>query len=143
MRPWKKICCPIDFSEASRFALSEAAALASTLDGELTLLHVHEPTTVTGDGVAPRIEDFESLRPSLERRLVGWAEEAGSPRPRVVSRVLPGVPAEEILRFALAERFDLLVMGTHGRTGLSHFILGSVVEKVIRHAPCPVLVVRR
>jgi len=142
MRPWKKIGCPVDFSEPSRLALLEAAYLGRTLEGALTVLYVHEPTPelVEFYGSSPR--EFEALLPELERRLATWAREAGAPCGHVSWKVLRGAPTEEILRCAKAENFDVIVMGTHGRTGLKHLLLGSVAERVIRGAPCPVLVVR-
>ncbi|HTT70506.1 MAG TPA: universal stress protein [Anaeromyxobacteraceae bacterium] len=142
MRPWKKICCPVDFSDPSRRALAEAGYLAAALDGELTVIHVHEPDPAPVETLRPPLAEQASLRPGLERRLQAWAQEAGPAARPCASRVLVGNPTLEILRFVQAEGVDVLVMGTHGRKGLRHMLLGSVAERVIRDAPCPVLVVR-
>jgi nucleotide-binding universal stress UspA family protein len=145
MAEWKKICCAIDFSGPSRFALEKAADLTKRLQSDLTLLHVNEAAAVVGSdetGVsAPTLleEAAREIRPKME----AWHRQAEQLVGRPVrTNVVAGSAADEILRFLREGSFDLLVMGTHGRTGLAHFVVGSVAEQVQRHAEIPVLVVR-
>jgi universal stress protein A len=124
---WRRLCCPIDFSNASRTALEHAACLARDLDGELTLVHVRPAPTIP--------EDRER---ELDARLAAWAYEAEWRANReVASTVLRGQPVDEIVRLAREGRFDVLVLGTHGLIAL-----GSLVEQVMRQTSCPVVVVR-
>jgi nucleotide-binding universal stress UspA family protein len=145
MSTWKKICCPTDLSEASRAALGQAAAIARESRAELILLHVSARGGHAAGGEAllappPR----PAVHPDRdEGRLKIWTEEAERLAPGAVTSIeLMGSPAEEIVRCAREFGCDLLVMGTHGRSGIGHLALGSVAEAVIRAAPCPVLVVR-
>ncbi len=140
---WRHIGCPVDFSETSRAALEAAAELAARFDAELVLIHVSEepaaigPASIFAPPPAPR--RVETHRADLE----AWVNEAGrGGRARVRSALVRGRPAEEIIRFAHEEHLDLVVMGTHGRRGFRHLLLGSVAEEVVRGAPCPVLVIR-
>jgi nucleotide-binding universal stress UspA family protein len=142
MAQWTRICCPVDFSQTSRAALEEAADLARRHGAALTVLHVFEPA-VTGEMEASVPELLEATARELERKLAGWkleAERLGAPA--VEQAVISGVPGREIAAFASEGGYDLVVMGTHGRTGLRHLVIGSVAERVIREAHCPVLVVR-
>jgi nucleotide-binding universal stress UspA family protein len=143
MTEWKRICCAVDFEEPSRAAMAQAADLAARLEAELTLVHALAPPTeaasdvlVSSRGLA-RAEADEH-----EATLARWRADAerrvGRPVP---ARVLWGEPTEEIVRYAREQRCDVLVLGTHGRTGMSRLVLGSVAERVARRAPCPVLVV--
>jgi nucleotide-binding universal stress UspA family protein len=141
---WKRICCAIDFSEMSRFAMEEAADLAGRSRARLTLLHVFEPPPpLPMDVLIPVARTGDTASVDLERRMAAWRSEAaernGGP---VHSAVRIGNAAAEILRFAREEATDLVVLGTHGRTGFEHLVLGSVAERVVRQAPCPVLVIR-
>src|SRR6266545_3696822 len=100
MRPWRKICCPVDFSDVSRPALQQASQLASVFDGELTLVHVWEaPAPTSTDSFIAGPVLFERTAPELERRLLGWASEVRVSR-EVKTVVLGGTPAQEIVRFA-------------------------------------------
>ncbi len=135
----------MDFSETSRAALEEAADMARRDGSELTLVHVFEPPPVGGEVAlaAPRLA--EAMTAETGVLLEKWRAEAekisgGTVRARVIPQ---GMAAKEICRFAEEGVFDLVVMGTHGRTGLRHLVLGSVAERVAREARCPVLVVRR
>ncbi len=145
MANWRKICCAVDFSESSRLALEEAADLARRFDGALTLIHVFETVPVaTTEGIVSPPDLVEQLSVELSRKLESWKAEAERRADRPVRQnVLSGDPATEIVRFAREGEFDLVITGTHGRTGLKHLVLGSVAEKVVRQAHCPVLVVRR
>lgn len=144
MSSWKKICCPVDFSETSRVALETAAGLARREEAELTLLFVLEtPAAVAEFPILPA-EFLEQTIREVERKLDRWRTEAehlrGAP---AKAEVVSGSPAHEIVRYAREGGFDLVVVGTHGRTGIRHMVLGSVAERVIREAHCAVLVVRR
>lgn len=141
MAEWTKICCAIDFSDASRLAMAEAADLARRFGAELTLVHVHE---LPPGADAPVDEsEIEVISVDLERSLAAWrAEAARSLGEPVRSRVRVGDPAKEIVRFARDTGVDLIVMGAHGDRGVRALVLGSVAERVTRDAPCPLLVVR-
>jgi len=145
MTTWKTIACAVDFSAPSRLALADAAALARRVGAKLTLVHVFEPpAAATRSTIVSPPELFEQSVREMERVLEGWRGEAeriaGEP---VTTRVVVGTAAQEIVRFLRQGGFDLAVLGTHGRKGLSHLVLGSVAERVVREAPCPVLVARR
>ena len=143
MANWTKICCPIDFSETSRAALEEAAELASRYQGELALLHVFEPPAATADLMVTPPEMLEQTAKELERKLELWRSEAERRGAKVArTAVVTGAAATEVVRFAREGGYDLVVMGTHGRRGIRHLVLGSVTERVVREAPCAVLVVR-
>lgn len=136
------VLCAIDFSEDSKRALRLAPDLVAP-DGRITLLHVAEPAFDVGD--LPLIEDEQR---EIERRatseLARWAADlqrtAGV---QIATQIRVGGPAGQILRILPTEpAVDLVVMGSHGRTGIRRVLLGSVAEKILRHASCPVLVVR-
>jgi nucleotide-binding universal stress UspA family protein len=145
-----KILVPVDFSEYSKPALGRAAAFARPLAAEVHLLHVSEPPFF----VPPPHE--QSLNSPFDRATIAGMIEAqnreaigelvgeASAHGIVVSRasVVAGHPSRTIVDVARRERYDLVVLGTHGRTGFSRAILGSVSERVVRYAPCPVLTVR-
>ncbi len=140
----RKICCPVDFSETSKAALEMAADLASQFDAGLTVLHVVEDThPLLPEGrvfVTP--EFFQPVLDQANRSLQEWLQLAESRgKIRVDGRVVTGVPFAAILQFVEQGKFDLIVMGTEGRTGLTHLVFGSVAERVLRMALCPVLVV--
>lgn len=140
-----KILCPVDFSSGSREALVTSVELARESNAQLVIVYVSETSSwqaMTGFQVVPeviqQVADFE------QKELATWnarAKELGAKE--VSARLLAGAPWDQIVTAARNDRaIDLIVMGTHGRTGLKHVLLGSVAEKVVRHAPCPVLVVR-
>jgi nucleotide-binding universal stress UspA family protein len=141
----RRILCPVDFSEFSRRALEYAAALSRLYEAELTVLHVGPlgPTvsgrerTPSQTALAPL--DGEPLAEEL-RSLFG---ETADHRPTPELRVLSGPVVGTILDVAGEVNADLIVLGTHGRTGFERFVLGSVTEKIVRKAPCPVLTVSR
>jgi universal stress protein A len=145
---WKKILCAVDFSEPSRIAMLEAAALARDADAALVVAHVYQPprgSMVATDMLAPAPAEVEAtVAEDAERRLRPWVDEAGKVADRAVEpRVVPGAAAERIVALARELGADLVVLATHGRTGLARVLLGSVAERVVREAPCSVLVVRR
>jgi universal stress protein A len=145
-----KILCPVDFSDNSREAMRRAASLAAATGGSLTLFHVvHVPVAAYADGAAmmpmPGPQLTQELGQAAEQNLADWkkrAEEMGAKT--VTTQTVAGVPWHMIVEALEGDRsYDLVVIGTHGRTGLSRVLLGSVAETVVRHAPCPVLVVRQ
>lgn len=141
----KKIMCPVDFSEGSEHAMRYAVAFASAYEAELELLHVVElpflPSYSTA-GVPDMSLPVEQIQEECENRLEGIVEEQKEVYDNISGRVVVGAPFVEIIREAREGNFDLLVVGTHGRTGIKHMLIGSVAEKVVRKAPCPVLTVK-
>ncbi len=138
----RRILCPVDFSAASQGALRAAAALARRFDASLTLLHVAVvPGSSIPEALLPTPPELATDLTGPEARpLQEWkalAASLGAPRVEALRSV--GRPAQEILALARRDAFDLLVLGTHGRTGVGHLLLGSVAEEVVRHASCPVL----
>lgn len=138
--PFHHILVPLDFSGGAERALDCAIALAQQMQSRLTLLHVvYLPPAVEVD-LTPYLAEMEteakrSMETCIERvREAGLAGDV---------RVVQGVPYREIIDIAQAQQADLIVMGTHGRTGLGHLFLGSVAEKVVRLASCPVMVIRQ
>jgi nucleotide-binding universal stress UspA family protein len=143
---WKRICCCVDFSDASRTALEVAADLAKRTGGELTLLHAYPvPGYTFPDGsVVASPTMMQEVAEGAERHLEAWRKDAAGLGPAVVRGVTAiGEPSREIVEHAKVNGVELLVLGTHGRTGLiEHALLGSVAERVVRRAPCAVLTVR-
>ncbi len=142
---WSRICCPVDFSEPSWGALVEAAGLAARAGAVLSVLHVYDGAALiaTGDVMASVPEVEEKAVRETEQRLERFKAEAERIAPgKVTAESLSGEAAGEIVRFAGRNDIDLIVMATHGRTGIKRLVLGSVTERVVRQAPCSVLVVR-
>lgn len=138
---FRKILCPIDFSDGSQQAMHTAIRLAVAGDGELILLHAWEiPALAMSENVIPPTV-FQQLADAGQRGLATAVREAERLGARVTSKLLEGPAWRSILDVASAE-IDLIVLGTHGHTGLSRVLLGSTAERVVRHAHCPVLVVR-
>jgi nucleotide-binding universal stress UspA family protein len=139
-----RILVPIDFFAPAQRALDHAVELARAFSAPLILAHVHAPPIVVlPDGVITvPIPDELAVRAQLEG---GMAKLVQSVRDRGLSDVaqviVDGTPWREIVRLAADCACDLIVMGTHGRGGLKHLLLGSVAEHVVRRAPCPVLTV--
>jgi len=138
-----KILCQIDLSETSRSAFRQAVHIAQCEGGSITLLRVHQPNAVTS------IEDLgEDLQPILERgdraAFKEWVEEetAGLEGVKVEERFVIAEPASAIVDVAEEEGYDLIVIGNKGRSAVNRFLLGSVSNKVVHHAPCNVLLVR-
>jgi nucleotide-binding universal stress UspA family protein len=142
MAVWKRICCPVDFSSASRTAMQEAAELAWRFGGDLMLVHVDPRPSLAGETLVAR-ESREQRAVELERNLAAWADEAEPIATTTVEHVLlAGEPAEEIARFAREGGYDVIVMGTRGQTGHEGWGLGSVAQAIVRKASCTVVVVR-
>jgi universal stress protein A len=136
---YKKILFATDFSPASDAALHYATALARDSGAVLLLLHVEEsPAPITaGEMMLP-----QPTYPNPELRRMLDAVEPDDPSVRYEHVLVQGSAAEEIVSVANDRGVDLIVMGTHGRTGLRRVLMGSVAEAVMRHADCPVLTLR-
>jgi universal stress protein A len=138
-----KLLCPIDFSETSYRALEAAKQLARDNDAELVLAHVwHPPPYVYGAEPPISSHVIQDLIDDATRKLQSVERETSKTTGKLSTRFLTGVPWDQIVGCARAEAVDLIVIGTHGRTGIKHVLLGSVAEQVVRHAGCAVLVVR-
>ena len=142
---FKKILCPIDFSPGSQHAMRVAIRMATESDAELVLAHVWYLPPLAFADVSPY--PAETVHQMIEDEKRGLATAASGAAKlgarRTTSRFLTGLPWEQIVDAVSADpAFDLVVMGTQGRTGLARLLLGSVAEKVIRHAPCSVLAAR-
>ena len=141
---FKKILAPVDFSPASENGFNYALRCAEQFGAELTLLHVLEPLASARFAAIPGAIAFPEIDfAEAEGKL---CQLAASRRPENVARphwrVRTGVPSHEIVEAAREADVDLIVIATHGYTGWKHFCIGSTAERVVRAAPCPVLVVR-
>jgi nucleotide-binding universal stress UspA family protein len=141
-----RILVPTDFSDQSKRALDCARTLAEKFDAQIHLLTVvPDPFMLpnpTGLYMPLPAGYVEGLRHDAEAHLEGLMSHAERARFRVHAAVLFGDPAIKILDYVRPESIDLIVMGTHGRGGFAHALMGSVAEKVVRSATCPVLTVR-
>jgi nucleotide-binding universal stress UspA family protein len=137
--PIHTILHPTDFSDYSRGAFELACALARDYGAKLIVLHVNRPPAVYApDGIvigAPVEEPYE-----LRAKLAQFRPD--DPRVAIEYKLLDGEPAEQILKAATSVNADLIVLGTHGSTGLARLLMGSVAEDVLRKATCPVLTIR-
>ncbi|MEQ1910760.1 MAG: universal stress protein [Vicinamibacterales bacterium] len=134
----KQVLVAVDFDEMSNVALNYARSLARTFGARLHVLHVMENPFLRAMANDPR-----AIESGITRRLLDTLTDED----RSVLHAVPvlrtsDAPAEEIVKYAQSELIDLIVLGTHGRPGVAHFLMGSVAEKVVRTAPCPVLTLR-
>ena len=134
----QRILLPTDFSTTSYAALRHAITMARTFGARLYLLHIPGKTGENFEANIP-IGQFEKLAQEQLGMFMS-PEEIAQLNPEYALRI--GAPAHEIVRYAEARNVDLIVMGTHGRSGVAHLLMGSVAEHVVRAAPCPVLLVR-
>jgi nucleotide-binding universal stress UspA family protein len=146
MLPLKKILCPTDFSDPSYLAIRTGAEMAQHFGAQLNLMHIVEPLPVIHTAHGPL--DYNTAEVEAEKR--GFAREKLD---IILERNVPadvasqskidmGDPAQGIVLAAGLENVDLIVMATHGMSGWRKFLLGSVTEKVVRNAACPVLTIR-
>ena len=141
------ILVPVDFSPHAEHAFTYATTLAERFGAKLALLYVVDDSFVTG-GWSSEIyvsnvpELIENLIADADRRLATLKASAAALGLTAETAVIRGRPAHAIVEHAQNGGFNLIVMGTHGRTGVSHVVMGSVAERVLRKAPCPVLTVR-
>ena len=141
--PFSRVLVPMDFSDHSDRALEYATALAGGTGASLHLLNVVEPVAaVSGEMYISMPELTDNLAAEALRRLREH-KEGIPPGLAVTVDVAVGLAAVTIAQAATDQKCDLIVMGTHGRTGLAHLFMGSVAERVTRLAPCPVLTVRQ
>jgi nucleotide-binding universal stress UspA family protein len=140
----QRFLVPIDFSDYASHALDYAISLASKLGARLTLLHVIQSLPMGGAdmGVTLPYTYIQDMEAEITSSLQNYLERVTAAGLEGEIAVVHGVPFNEIIAAAKTQQVDLIVMGTHGRTGLQHVLLGSVAEKVVRTAPCPVLTVR-
>ena len=142
-----RILVPVDFSPHAERALCYATTLAHRLGATLALLHVVEDPFVTGawggEVYVPDVPELlQDLISGAERQLAALKEPAEALGLTAETAVITGSPENAIVKHAKDGGFDLIVMGTHGRTGLSHVVMGSIAERIVRTAPCPVLTLR-
>ena len=142
MAVFQKILCPVDFSATSGHAFVYAAAIAQQFGAELILLHVIEEvplfTAYSGAPVVDSSGEMEKFaRAEMARLAAGVTSGA-----KIRSEIARGKSHTAILQFAAANQVDLIVIGKHGRSQLDYFLFGSVTERVIRRAACPVMVVQ-
>jgi nucleotide-binding universal stress UspA family protein len=146
MRDIKRILCPTDFSSCSKGALEDAVALAKITGAEVSVLHVYQnPAHMLpmGGYAGPVSDMLADLRTHVAQELEALADAHRKEGARIDVLLVEGIPYKGILDRAEEWSADLIVMGTHGRTGVERALAGSVAERVIRLAPCPVLVTRR
>jgi nucleotide-binding universal stress UspA family protein len=139
MLPIRSVLYPTDFSECSNLVFRLACTLAQDYGARLVVAHIAEPPgPIYSDGVVVPLADVdeEPLRAKLLQLV------PRDPNVRVEHRLAAGDAATEILRLAKETQADVIVMGTHGRTGLARVLMGSVAERVVRKAPCPVVTVK-
>jgi len=141
----QKILLPTDFSNYSAAATKYACELAVKFDAELHLLHTLETrlASTPNFGFGLDLPKYVSeSKAAAEKSLAGVLDPKWSAGRTVIHAVVEGLPKVEIIQYARKQNIDLIVIATHGRTGLAHVIMGSVAESVVRTAPCPVRTVR-
>ncbi|HEX9288763.1 MAG TPA: universal stress protein [Anaeromyxobacteraceae bacterium] len=144
----RRLLVPVDFSACARTALEHAIALAQRVGATIDVLHVWEPPHYVGPEFLIR-EPGETGHPLREYALAQAKKEMDQflsgfrERDELRLRFESGKPHQTIIKLAADEHYDAIVMGTHGRTGLPHLVIGSVAEKVVRTAPCPVMTIRQ
>ncbi len=140
----ERIMVPTDFSECSKEALKYGCEFARQFGAELHLFHVLPDLALIAEpGLAITPEEYlKELREGTEKAMQEFVDDEMGKGLTIVREITEGVPFVEIIRYARDKEVDMIVIGTHGRTGIAHVLLGSVAEKVVRKAPCPVLTVR-
>jgi nucleotide-binding universal stress UspA family protein len=136
------ILVPTDFSPCSREALTYAAALAKRFGAKIVLFHVIETWSYAMTESLQWTDLYANLTTVVEPLLDGLVQEVREGGVAAAGAFTQGVSYDEIVKKARDERADLIVIGTHGRRGMGHFLMGSVAERVVRISPCPVLTVR-
>ena len=146
MFPLKRIVCPTDFSEPSLQGLHDAIELAEKFDADLTIVHVIESPSWSGLAYSPTGYNPPDVTQSLKEEATKNLDKLQSERipEHVPCRllILDGKPADQIVRFSAEQSANLIVIATHGYSGFHRFVFGSVTERVVRTAPCPVLTIR-
>jgi universal stress protein A len=139
-----RILVPTDFSDCARPAAQYARELALRFTAQVDLMTVVDPTLMIAASAGSPVPQaiLEDQEATALQELKKWPDSEYDRELQVHRQVLQGIPFVEIVRYARANEVDLIVMGTHGRSGLTHVLIGSVAERVVRKASCPVLVVR-
>ena len=139
----QRLLCAVDFSSGSQHALHRATQLAAEADAELVIAHAwYVPPVTFGGEITVPVQAIEDVVRDATLRLEAAVQEATRlGAKRVSSRLVGGVPWHAIVEELETTRYDLAILGTHGRTGLSRILLGSFAERVVRHAPCSVLTI--
>jgi universal stress protein A len=137
----KSILVPTDFSSYSSNAIDYAAKMAKPLGARIVLAHVIESLSYSVTDTFTLVDHRRALEKTAGALLENSCQQLAAKGLSVKTRLANGVPYEEILKISRRENADLIVMGTHGRTGMEHLFLGSVAEKVVRLSTCPVLTI--
>lgn len=139
---FERILFPTDFSDHAAYAQRFAQSLAKQYGADLHIIHVVQLYTYVVDFGMDSTVQYQSVQASLQQLLDDLLDELAGEPYSVSGELIQGDPVKEIVRVAREDNSDLIVLGTHGRSALEHVLLGSVAEKVVRKAPCPVLSVR-
>jgi nucleotide-binding universal stress UspA family protein len=144
MGAFAKILCPVDFSTTSGHAFIYAAAIAQQFEADLTVLHVVEDVPLlTAYAGRPDMDTTREAEKYARKELARLAASVDAGKAKIRSEIVRGKSHEAILRFAAQHDVDLIVIGKHGRSQLDYWLFGSVTERVIRGAKCPVMVVQK
>jgi len=143
MTEFGKILFPTDFSESAENASRYALSLAKKYASKVYVIHVIEPFTYTTEFGLDFSAQLKEMEASARRLLDDVAASIKKNNLDVESVLITGEPFVEIIKYARKEQVDLIVMATHGRSGIEHMLMGSVAEKVVRKSPCPVLTIKK
>ena len=138
-----KILIPTDFSESAENASLYALSLAEKYGSKIYVVHVIEPFTYTSDLGIDMGDQYQVMEATAKRFLDDIVTSIKEKNIDVEGILLSGEPFVEIIKYAKQEQVNLIIMSTHGRSGIEHMLLGSVAEKVVRKSPCPVLTVKK
>lgn len=140
----ERILCPVDFSDSSQPALKYAVAIARKFNSKIYILHVSDIDDLDSDNeelMNDRSEHELKIKEEKARLLNNIPEDIRN-QVDIETKMVAGVPFDEIVNFAVDYKIDIIIMGTHGRTGLKHVLLGSISEKVVGKSTCPVLLIK-
>ena len=143
MTEFGKILFPTDFSESAENASRYALSLAKKYGSKVYVIHVIEPFTYTTEFGLDFSAQLKEMEASARRLLDDIVASIKKTNLDVESVLITGEPFVEIIKYARKEQVDLIVMATHGRSGIEHMLMGSVAEKVVRKSPCPVLTIKK
>ncbi|MFO1435371.1 MAG: universal stress protein [Gammaproteobacteria bacterium] len=140
----RRILCATDFSPSAKYVYEYAIDLAARMQAEIILIHAYQiPAYTLPDGVVEvPVEVEDDIRKRLAEQLENFSRSVDNKGVKVDAKLFDGVPYVEITHAARELKADLVVIGTHGRTGLAHLLLGSVAERVVRTCEAPVLTIR-
>jgi len=139
----KQILVPVDFSDTSKLAMKYAAEFAHKFKAELHIIHAVEPVVYASEPFAPiNTGEIQVAQERMARdEIAKWHRSFIPDEIKTHEDVMIGKAYTEIIRYAQEHKIDVIIIGTHGRSGFDHFLLGSTAEKVVRKSPCPVLTV--